>query len=114
MKEVNYYYLKYENGQPYGCVAFRENEDGTVNRGVSLCSETDSFKKMIGRGLALKRLLEAEKNKQSVEWGVYDGDWNTCPTKIDEADKLLDDCKIAYRVAPTAKEHRILYKPETF
>ena len=62
--EVRYYYLKeYVNdgNRPFGCVAFRRNADGTVNRGVSLCSTRDNFNRRHGRGLAMKRLLDAEK-----------------------------------------------------
>ena len=62
--EVRYYYLrKQANGgsMPFGCVAFRRNGDGTVNRGVSLCSTRDNFNRQHARGLALKRLLDAEK-----------------------------------------------------
>lgn len=50
---VHYYYLRARNekdktvksGVPYGVVAVRANEDGTVNRGISICSTRDIFKK---------------------------------------------------------------------
>ena len=108
MGEINFYYLKDENGKSYGCVAFCENADGTITRGVSLCSKEDSFKKITARGIALKRMNDAIKNKNSKLFHIYYGSHPTCPT--------FDDVfiyKSAYAVAPTAKEYRILHKPET-
>lgn len=67
-ENIFYYYLRREDpldktairGKSYGVVAIRMNEDGTVNRGISYCSQKDSFKKSVGRGIALSRLLKAE------------------------------------------------------
>lgn len=72
---VHYYYLRERNkqdkaaksGVPYGVVAVRANGDGTVNRGISICSTRDIFKKKTGRGITVSRLLNAEKNKKDGE-----------------------------------------------
>jgi hypothetical protein len=112
MGEVNFYYLRDENGKSYGCVAFCENEDGTVNRGISICSKEDAFKKVAARGIALKRMNDAIKRKESFDhFGYYYGDKQSCPDCF-EAGKDIFQYKSAYAVKSTAKEHRILYKPE--
>ena len=109
MSEIYYYYLKDENGKSYGCVAFCKNSDGTITRGVSLCSMKDSFKKITARGIALKRMNDAMKTKTSKLFHVYYGSHPACPAYDD-----VFIYKSAYCVAPTEKEHRILHKPETF
>lgn len=112
-REVFYYYLKNENDKPFGCVAICENEDGTINRGVSLCSTRDTFKKVCARGLAFKRMNDAIKNKTTVTFDEYHGtpkNGLNCPVDFDEL--FAFNTKSAYAVVPTAKEHRILHKPE--
>ena len=63
-----------KKGKPFGVVAIRENEDGTVNRGVSICSPGDKFNKVAGKGVAFKRLVEAENKKENIPFGGYVGD----------------------------------------
>jgi len=111
-REVFYYYLKDENDKPYGCVAMCENEDGTINRGVSLCSTKDTFKKVCARGLAFKRMNDAIKTQKTEYFSEYNGipmNGLNCPVDITEQ---VFAVKFAYAVTPTAKEHRILHKPE--
>lgn len=77
---VMYYYVrngksKKSVGTPYAVVAVRENDDGTVNRGVSMCSPLDTFKKVIGRGIAMQRLIKAETDcRCSGKFKKYNGD----------------------------------------
>lgn len=110
--EVFYYYLKGENQKPYGCVAIMENPDGTINRGVSLCSKTDAFVKRCARGLAFKRMMDAFKNKTTTTFNRYNEHAiNDCNCPVD-LNKMEFDTRSAYSVNPTPKEYRILHKPE--
>ena len=119
MNEILFYYLRNnelnkndllaKKGQPFGVVAIRENEDGTINRGVSVCSPKDRYDKKAGRGIALKRLLLAEEKQCNVEFGVYTGREdrkNLGMTPFFESS--------SYRVNPTPEEYRMLHKPEDF
>ena len=117
MNDVMYYYLrdrklnekdkKAKKGQPFGVVAMRLNEDGTINRGVSVCSPRDRYDKKAGRGIAYKRLIDAEEYEKSIPFGEYTGELGmmnlTNPPFADRS---------SYRVEPTEFEHRMLYKPE--
>lgn len=117
MNEVIFYYLRdnelnkkdkcAKKGQPFGVVAMRLNEDGTINRGVSICSPCDKFDKKAGRGIALKRLMDSEKSEDSKFFGVYFG--KTENMNIFNI-PFVECC--AYHVKPTESEHRMLYKPE--
>lgn len=72
-EEVMYYYLRDQHNHPRGCVAMSVNPDGTVNRGVSLCSTLDVFNRAHARGLALSRLNEAIRTKKDAMFGTYKG-----------------------------------------
>ena len=116
-EEVMFYYLRDESlnandkrakkGSPFGVVAIRENADGTVNRGISICSPGDKYNKVAGRGLALKRLIEAETKKENIPFGVYTGK---------EESKNITNMpfvyKSYYRDVITKFEHRMFHKPE--
>ena len=120
--EVRYYYLKRRvsgGSMPFGCVAFRKNEDGTVNRGVSLCSTRDNFNKMHARGLAMKRLLDAEKAGLDTYFGEYGNCAGyrqnplACQGMSDEFDFLYDRSVEQYSsgslgCSPTAQEMNIM------
>lgn len=79
-KETNvgkpmFYYGKIEDCDqtiPVVTVAATYNpEDGTVNRGIAICSGDDCPSKAFGRNLALKRLLIAQNRKESclpINW----------------------------------------------
>lgn len=109
MNDIIYYYLKDENNQPYGCVAIRENEDGTINRGVSVCSKKDAFLKASARGIAFKRLNDSYKLKETVYFNKYNGIKRTCPINLEE---FAINTKIAYYIKPTEQEYRMLHKPD--
>ena len=114
---VMFYYLRDERmnindkkakkGMPFGVVAIRENEDGTVNRGVSICSPGDRYNKVAGRGIALKRLMEAEEKKDNIPFGYYTGE--ECKQKITNFPFMF---KSSYRDVITKFEHRMFHKPE--
>jgi len=60
------YYLFDEDKNRIGCVVFtRSDMDGTVNRGISLCSNEDQFCKRIARKIALNRCKIAEQTHVS-------------------------------------------------
>ena len=59
----HYYIRRSDTKQPIACVAFNENEDGTVNRGISICSTREIFSKNKARNKAIGRLVSATKHK---------------------------------------------------
>lgn len=52
---------------PVVTVVVRLNEDGTVNRGISVCSVDECPSKQIGKTLAMKRLVATEKAKMNIQ-----------------------------------------------
>lgn len=109
--EIVYYYLREEKnadgskGKPYGVVAVKENFNGTVNRGVSLCSKEDTFNKKAGRGIALKRLMKAEKEKKTTEFPKYYG------TNAGNIYNIPFNTKCGYHSEMTISEYRMFNKP---
>ena len=82
-KEINVYHLRstsfnkeiVKNGEkmtvkvggtPYATVAVSFNADGTVNRGVAICSPKDAFVRSVGSAKAIGRLTKAVKLKSNV------------------------------------------------
>lgn len=51
---------------PYATVAIEFNEDGTVNRGISICSPNDAFVKKEGVNKAVGRLNAAKKHESNI------------------------------------------------
>lgn len=104
---VHIYYLRdpQQKHLPVGCVAICENSDGTINRGVSLCSYRDNFSKRRARNLATARLSLACKG-MDIRFGKYYGRKAIC----------MPDCPFEHssqcNVKPTEYEYRILHKPE--
>lgn len=117
-EEVMYYYLRDQHNNPRGCVAMSVNPDGTVNRGVSLCSMWDTFNKAHARGLALGRLNEAIRSKKDSMFGTYQGNKCVCNPGYDlvmnvrMADmvdyNLLLPYKSHYAVRPNKFEQKML------
>lgn len=80
MSKVNVYHLRTKDsemttsnkgvvkvgGRPYATVAIEINEDGTVNRGVAICSAKDAFVKKVGTKKAMGRLESAKMRKGNV------------------------------------------------
>ena len=105
---VHFYYLRnpQQQHQPIGCVAIHANADGTINRGVSVCSWNDNFSKKKARSLALTRLSLADKGL-NIKFGKYYGRSNSVAG--------MPDCPFenaaANNVQPTESEYRILHKP---
>lgn len=52
--------------KPYATVAIEINEDGTVNRGISICSPKDQFVKKEGCNKAIGRLMAAKVHEQNI------------------------------------------------
>ena len=125
MSNVSYYYLRDQHNNPRGCVAIEKNADGTVNRGISICSELDRFDRACARGIALQRLNIAKRDEKNVEFNKYNGEcsggvrhmpvWDL--THTDVADKMdignLITFKCTFRDQPTQFEKRMLEKPAT-
>lgn len=82
-KEINVYHLRtaatdrviMKNGSdqkiriggvPYATVAITINEDGTVNRGISICSPHDAFVRSTGVAKAVGRMRKAEHQEANV------------------------------------------------
>ena len=116
-EDVIFYYLRNselnkndttaKKGVPIGVVAVRENEDGTVNRGVSVCSIHDRYDKNAGRGIALQRLLAAETNCRSVPFAKFTGDEDKKTMK-----NIPFDYKSDFHAEITPQEYRMFHKPE--
>ena len=117
MNDVIFYYLRdnelnkkdkcAKKGQPFGVVAMRINEDGTINRGVSICSPQDNFNRIAGKGIAIKRLMEAENKKNSKCFGVYVGEFD----KMNIHNMPFKEC-YSYHTEPNESESCIIGKPE--
>ena len=107
-KVIHYYYLRdtYQPCIPRGCVALHENEDGSVNRGVSYCSTNDNFSKKKARSLALKRLSLADNGLELHFGANYFGRCRNMPFN-----KYPFDMASAKNVPPTDFELRLLHKP---
>lgn len=124
-ENIFYYYLRKDDpmdktakrGKSYGVVAIRANEDGTVNRGISYCSQKDSFKKSVGRGIALSRLLKAEIECRNGEnFSPYFGKHPGAPKDFGE--KQLDVCSVFifkgyFHDAMSCFEYRMFHKPDS-
>ena len=110
MNKIFFYYIKDENNNKIGCVAVNENEDGTINRGVSICSKVDKFNKTKARGIAYSRLINVCNTKTNVTFNEYTGDTSKILfPKIPEIYEIV--FKEHYHVTPSAKEFRMLHKP---
>ena len=68
MENIHVYYLRDWENRPVVTVAFGDlNDDGTVCRGVSLCSALDAPVKSRGRDIALGRMWKAYYNKENSD-----------------------------------------------
>ena len=117
MKEdVMFYYLRDDHNHPRGCVAMSVNDDGTVNRGVSLCSTIDQFDRAHARGLAVKRLQDALKIKENMAFDKYYGRkgtkapyWELSHCNADNAVVVV--YKVHFKAIPTEFERKMLNNP---
>ena len=118
MKEdVMFYYLRDDHNHPRGCVAMSVNQDGTVNRGVSLCSMMDSFNRAHARGLAMKRLNEAVKAQSNLAFEKYYGcrgvmapSWELTHCNRDNAS--IVSYKMHFKANPTEFEKKMINNPK--
>ena len=98
-------------GRPYATVAIEINEDGTVNRGVSICSAKDAFVKKVGVNKAIGRLESAKKHQKNIlAIESFDGTQKRILKKIGGKARFVHtnfNHLGAYRVAPTADEVEI-------
>jgi hypothetical protein len=98
-------------GRPYATVAIEINEDGTVNRGVSICSAKDAFVKKVGTKKAIGRLESAKMRKGNVcAIESFDSTQKRILKKIGGEARFTNtsfEYLGSYRVAPTADELEI-------
>lgn len=124
-ENIFYYYLRRDDpmdktakrGKSYGVVAIRANEDGTVNRGISYCSQKDSFKKSVGRGIALSRLLKAEIECRNGEnFSPYFGKHPSAPEDFGNKQQniyAVFTFKGYFHSAMSCFEYRMFHKPDS-
>lgn len=113
-----FYYLRQhvenspsKNGHPFGCVCISPNDDGTVSRGVSICSPKDYFNKKKARGMAFGRCNEA------VNFDFGSDRFGPKLFNIEFSKRLFRGISDFFPFAsmqgfPTAFEKRIMTKPE--
>lgn len=75
---MRHYYLREKKsdrtrGGMFGCVVVDINDDGTVNRGVSVCSHRDKFDKTIALNIATGRFNKAVQTHQNIPMKSYNG-----------------------------------------
>ena len=111
-EDLGFYYLKRSEGKqikPYGVVAVRMNCDGTVNRGISICSPNDEFRKKVGRGIAYSRLIKAETACHNVgKFEVYNG---TDDKKLIRLEDIPFEYHGEFNQKPSETEYRMFHKP---
>ena len=117
---LHYYLRKDDTKQPFACVAISKNEDGTVNRGISICSKDEPFKRGKARDKALGRLAKAVEKKEdslplrrmeipeSLSWYFYSVGKIVGAT---ENGKKMLQFKSIFSDVPTTMEKRMLEKP---
>lgn len=74
--KVFFYYVRTPDApqnRPVATVAFEVNDDGTVNRGVAICSDSDNFSRKKGRAIAIGRLRNVGDHQDFLP--VIDYDW---------------------------------------
>ena len=84
---MRHYYLREKTvdgrrGNMFGCVVVDMNEDGTVNRGVSVCASRDKFDKTIALNIATGRFNKAVATRQSIPMKVYNGKTENRQNKV--------------------------------
>lgn len=118
MGKINVYHLRSVDvmkgdvkvgGTPYATVALEINDDGTVNRGVSICSAKDSFVKKVGTQKAIGRMMSAKKAKNNIlPLNSFESTQRRLLKKMGNLKARFENTNFdflgAYRVAPTADE----------
>lgn len=114
-KPMFYYGMVKVNDQtiPVVTVASRYNpEDGTVNRGIAICSAGDNPSKKEGRKIALKRLAIAEArelNCQEINWSTD----NILSSGAAHTEFSDWKCKVQYHANMIDLEKRVFLKQKT-
>lgn len=100
-ESVHFYYVRNADGDPTGCVAIEEVGNGRINRGISLCSSKDIWKRNIAREIAYNRLVIARDAEKSKPFKKYNGKESHKPTT--EFKNSFD-----VRVKPNTREKKII------
>jgi len=105
-KNFYYYYLRYSNHNPYGCVCLATDTEGKWARGISICAVMDRFDKRTARRIAKRRCLHALFTRTNSE----------CMSDLNHgvvADGMLvfrdvdNECKSTYAATLTKNEQAI-------
>lgn len=100
MENYLFYYIRRKrNNQihPYITVCISKNPDGTINRGVAICSVKDNFERAKGKSIAYNRITAA------LQTGM-----NICPSDGRYAGfKFFGELNCT----PTAEEKRMITPP---
>lgn len=112
-----HYFLRTEDGTPYGCVAIAPmaltgEEAGRICRGIALCSDEDRFDKTAAKRKAIARVKRALGTQQSgepikTEDRVVVDLFYDCSELAVELEDTVN--KVNYNVEPTPRESGILY-----
>ena len=77
LKNIHFYYIRRENGQPIATVCFglgRDDTKYTWSRGIAICSDKDRFDKKAGKSVAVGRARRANgtySNSKPVAEPLY-------------------------------------------
>lgn len=93
MDNYHFYYLRRWHKQkkqihPYITVCVKKNADGTVDRGVAVCSVKDNFERATGKAIAYNRCVSARRIGVNIcptdgryNGFMFFGEIDTTPTK---------------------------------
>lgn len=120
-----HYYLRRPaekgKGEPFACIMFHANIDGTVHRGISICSaEEKKFVRAKARGIAKSRLICAMESGECGHSIDHEHEWlpDSLTDYLNHVEPIrktnpeLLKYKSHYSVAPTEGETRMLTKPD--
>ena len=117
--DIHYYYIRRpESTDLIACVAITQNDDKTVNRGISICSENERFDKEKARTKSRGRLTCALTKKsdnlpirQNIDKKNLQ-DYCDYVKNIDPDNKFGLLYKAGYSNIATTMEERMFNKPE--
>jgi len=122
-ERCQHYFIQGLNGQPIGCVAIAPMEltgvgAGRICRGISLCSEQDTWDRNEARRKAIKRVRQAAGSQKSGE-PIQNDEHDIvkqfyAQSELAEAldadvEQMVYVNKVAFDTEPTDRERGILY-----
>jgi len=73
LKDRIHKYIVYNDKDKRGArltICVGVSKDGTISRGIAICSPEDNFCRAVGQFYAMKRVLKANKHKKMMERGT--------------------------------------------